>query len=135
MPSEPFLLASTTKVVTSLAALDLLGPRHRWRTSAYATGPVVGGRLAGDLVIVGGPVGLTGNELRRWFRQMRAEGLETIAGNIVLDDVALLHERDPKQARATEQERDPDAPLDPRTYNLGKLLVSVKPGSGRSRGA
>jgi len=127
---QPFLLASTTKVVTSLAALDLLGVGHRWRTSAYATGPVVGGRLAGDLVIVGGPVGLTGNELRRWFRQMRAEGLETIAGNIVLDDVALLHERDPKQARATEIERAPDAPIDARTYNLGKLLVSVKPASG-----
>jgi len=127
---QPFLLASTTKVVTSVAALDLLGPRHRWRTSAYATGPVVGGRLAGDLVIVGGPVGLTGNELRRWFRQMRAEGLETIAGNIVLDDVALLHERDPKQARATEQERAPGAPIDARTYNRGKLLVSVKPGAG-----
>jgi len=127
---QPFLLASTTKVVTSLAALDLLGAGHRWRTSAYATGPVVGGRLAGDLVIVGGPVGLTGNELRRWFRQMRAEGLETIAGNIVLDDVALLHEHDPKQARATELERAPDAPIDARTYNLGKLLVSVKPASG-----
>ena len=127
---QPFLLASTTKVVTSLAALDLLGVGHRWRTSAYATAPVVGGRLAGDLVIVGGPVGLTGNELRRWFRQMRAEGLETIAGNIVLDDVALLHERDPKQARATEIERAPDAPIDARTYNLGKLLVSVKPASG-----
>ncbi|HSC62907.1 MAG TPA: D-alanyl-D-alanine carboxypeptidase [Caldimonas sp.] len=127
---QPFLLASTTKVVTSLAALDLLGPRHRWRTSAFATGPVVGGRLSGDLVIVGGPVGLTGNELRRWFRQMRAEGLETISGNIVLDDVALLHERDPKQAHATERERDPDAPIDARTYNLGKLLVSVKPGAG-----
>src|SRR5438128_7398040 len=37
---QPFLLASTTKVVTSLAALDLLGPEHRWRTTAYATGPV-----------------------------------------------------------------------------------------------
>jgi D-alanyl-D-alanine carboxypeptidase/D-alanyl-D-alanine-endopeptidase (penicillin-binding protein 4) len=127
---QPFLLASTTKVVTSLAALELLGPSHRWRTSAYATGPVVGGRLAGDLIIVGGPVGLTGNELRRWFRQMRAEGLDTVSGNIVLDDVALLHERDPKQMRATEQERAPDAPIDARTYNLGKLLVSVKPGAG-----
>ena len=127
---QPVLLASTTKVVTSLAALELLGPQHRWRTTAYATGPVSGGRLAGDLVIVGGPVGLTGNELRRWFAQMRAEGLQTIAGNIVLDDVALLHERDPKQARATEAERSPDAPIDARTYNAGKLLVSVKPGSG-----
>ena len=127
---QPFLLASTTKVVTSLAALELLGPRHRWRTSAYATGPIVAGRLAGDLVIVGGPVGLTGNELRRWFRQMHAEGLDAISGNIVLDDVALLHERDPKQAHATAQERAPDAPVDARTYNLGKLLVSVKPGAG-----
>ena len=61
---------------------------------------------------------------------MRAEGLQTIAGNIVLDDVALLHERDPKQARATEAERSPDAPIDARTYNAGKLLVSVKPGPG-----
>jgi len=127
---RPFLLASTTKVVTSLAALDLLGPSHRWRTRAYATGPVVDGRIAGDLVIVGGAVGLTANELRRWFRQMRDEGVRTIAGNIVLDDVALLHELDPKQAATTVAERSPDAPLDPRTYNVGKLLVTVRPAAG-----
>jgi D-alanyl-D-alanine carboxypeptidase/D-alanyl-D-alanine-endopeptidase (penicillin-binding protein 4) len=127
---QQFLLASTTKVVTSLAALDLLGRAHRWRTTAYATGPVIGGRLAGDLVIVGGPIGLTGNELRRWFAQMRDEGVQSVAGNIVLDDVALLHEREPKQVRATEQERAADAPIDARTYNLGKLLVSVRPGAG-----
>src|SRR4051812_3512663 len=68
---QPFLMASTTKLVTALAALDLLGADHRWRTTAYATGPVGDGRLAGDLVIVGGPVGLTSPELKRWFRQMR----------------------------------------------------------------
>jgi D-alanyl-D-alanine carboxypeptidase/D-alanyl-D-alanine-endopeptidase (penicillin-binding protein 4) len=127
---RPFLLASTTKVVTSLAALDLLGPEHRWRTTAYATGPVVGGRVAGDLVIVGGAVGLTANELRRWFGQIRAEGVQTIAGNIVLDDVALLHELDPRQAATTVAERSPDAPIDPRTYNLGKLLVTVRAAAG-----
>jgi D-alanyl-D-alanine carboxypeptidase/D-alanyl-D-alanine-endopeptidase (penicillin-binding protein 4) len=33
---QSFVLASTTKVVTSLAALDLLGPNFRWRTYAYA---------------------------------------------------------------------------------------------------
>ena len=37
-----------------------------------ATAPVSDGRLRGDLVIIGGPVGLTGNELRRWFVQLRA---------------------------------------------------------------
>jgi len=127
---QPFLLASTTKVVTSLAALDLLGPEHRWRTTAYSNAAVTNGRLDGDLVIVGGPVGLTANELRRWFGQMRSEGLRTIAGNIVLDDVALLHERDPKQLRATERERAADAPIDARTFNLGKLLVGVRPAAG-----
>jgi D-alanyl-D-alanine carboxypeptidase/D-alanyl-D-alanine-endopeptidase (penicillin-binding protein 4) len=127
---RPFLLASTTKVVTSLAALDLLGREHRWRTTAYATGAVVGGRLAGDLVITGGAVGLTGNELRRWFRQMHDEGLRTIAGNIVLEDVALLHELDPKQVGTTLAERSPDSAVDPRTYNVGKLLVTIEPAVG-----
>ena len=128
---QPMLLASTAKVVTSLAALDLLGPGHRWQSSAYATGPVDDGRLRGDLVIVGGAVGLTGNELRRWFLQLREEGITAITGNIVLDDVALLHERDPKQVKATAEERASDAPLDARTYNLGKLVVSVRPTAGQ----
>ncbi|HEX2542369.1 MAG TPA: D-alanyl-D-alanine carboxypeptidase [Caldimonas sp.] len=127
---RPFLLASTTKLVTSLAALDVLGAEHRWQTSAHATGPVAGGRLAGDLVIRGGAVGLTGHELRRWFAQMRDEGLQSIGGNIVLHDVALLHERDPKQLPATEEEREPDAPMDGRTYNQGKLLVRIGPSTG-----
>ena len=127
---QPMLLASTAKIVTSLAAIDLLGPAHRWPTRAYATAPVIDGRMRGDLLISGGPVGLTGNELRRWFLQLRQEGLQTIFGNIVLVDVALLHEREAKQLKSTEAERALDAPLDARTYNLGKLVVSVRPGPG-----
>jgi D-alanyl-D-alanine carboxypeptidase/D-alanyl-D-alanine-endopeptidase (penicillin-binding protein 4) len=64
---QPFTLASTAKLVTSLAALDLLGAAHRWETEAYATGPVSNGRLRGNLVIVGGQAGLTPTELARWF--------------------------------------------------------------------
>jgi len=127
---QSFLLASTTKLVTSLAALDLLGAGHRWSTTAYATGPLADGRLAGDLVIVGGPVGLTGNELRRWFRQMHGEGLDRIGGNIALEDVALLHDREPTQVKATELERAPAGPPDAKTYNDGKLLVSIRAARG-----
>ena len=128
---QDFLLASTTKLVTSLAALDLLGPEHRWRTGAFATGPVANGRLTGDLVISGGAVGLTSAELLRWFRQMRAQGLGEVTGNIVLDHVALLHERDPAQAPTTAVESQPNGGVpDPKTYNVGKLLVSVKPAVG-----
>jgi D-alanyl-D-alanine carboxypeptidase/D-alanyl-D-alanine-endopeptidase (penicillin-binding protein 4) len=133
---QRFLLASTTKLVTSLAALDLLGPEHRWTTTAHATGPVVAGRLAGDLVIVGGDVGLTANEMRRWFTQMRAEGVSEVAGRIVLDGVSLLHERDPAQVASTTRESLPDtvdgSKLAPeaKAYNVGKLLVSVEPTKG-----
>jgi len=127
---EPFLLASTTKLVTSLAALDLLGSAHHWRTEAFATAPVVNGRLNGDLVIVGGGAGLTPAELGRWFKQMRAEGLSEVWGRIVLERVPLLHEHEPAQVATTAAERSPDAPLDPRTYNKGKVAVSVSPARG-----
>jgi D-alanyl-D-alanine carboxypeptidase/D-alanyl-D-alanine-endopeptidase (penicillin-binding protein 4) len=87
---QPFVLASTTKVVTSLAALDLLGPNFRWRTYAYAQGPLIDGRLAGDLLIVGGGDARLGtDDLRQWFVQMRERGLREIAGNIVLDRFAF----------------------------------------------
>ena len=127
---EPFLLASTTKLVTSLAALDLLGAGHRWKTQAIATAPLIGGRLVGNLVIRGGSLGLTASELRRWFAEMRAEGLEQIDGNIVLEHLALLHERDPAQVATTAEERQADLPAEARAYNKGKLLVSVAPGRG-----
>lgn len=127
---QPFLLASTAKLVTSLAALDLLGPSHRWRTEAFATGPVVDGRLAGNLVIVGGAAGLTPAELARWFRQMRAEGLTEVSGHIVLERVSLLHELHPAQAATTRAERAPGALVDSRSYNKGAIVVTVEPARG-----
>ena len=92
---QPYLLASTAKVVTSLAALRLLGSERRWRSQAYATGPVAGGRVSGDLVFVDAPAGLTLAELRRWFQQMRREGVQEVTGRIVLGPTLLLHEAPP----------------------------------------
>ncbi len=65
---QPFQMASTTKLVTALAALDLLGPDYRWRTQAYLDGMLYGGRLLGDLIIVGGgDASLSSDGLRAWF--------------------------------------------------------------------
>jgi len=85
-----YAMASTTKVVTSLAALDLLGVNFRWRTFAFLRGPLVEGTLLGDLLIVGGgDARLTSVELRDWFGRLRAQGLKRIAGDIVLDRYAF----------------------------------------------
>lgn len=45
--------ASTIKLLTTLVALDVLGPAYRWRTDVYAKGELSGGRLDGDLLLKG----------------------------------------------------------------------------------
>lgn len=137
---QAFMMASTTKVVTSLAALDLLGPDYRWQTRAYATGPVRAGRLTGDLVIVGGSAGISPGELSRWFKQMHREGLTEVMGNIVLERVAFLHEskgwrRELLDANAV-QPRQTLAPV-PSPVSAyakrgapGSLVVTVAPSHG-----
>jgi len=47
-----FTPGSTTKLLTMGTALGLLGADHRFRTPVYRTGPIVGGVVRGDLVIV-----------------------------------------------------------------------------------
>jgi serine-type D-Ala-D-Ala carboxypeptidase/endopeptidase (penicillin-binding protein 4) len=80
------ILASTTKVMTSVAALDVLGPAFKWRTNAFLNGKLEHGVLAGDLLIVGGgdPL-LDSTKLTAWFTQLQKRGVKEIAGNIVLD--------------------------------------------------
>jgi D-alanyl-D-alanine carboxypeptidase/D-alanyl-D-alanine-endopeptidase (penicillin-binding protein 4) len=47
-----FSAASTTKLLTEGTALQLLGPDYRFHTRVYRTGPVTGGTIDGDLVLV-----------------------------------------------------------------------------------
>ncbi len=87
---DKFVLASTAKVVTTLAALDLLGPTYRWRTEARLLGTLDNGRLDGDLLIVGGGDSrLRSDDLLKWFAELQAKGLREISGNIVLDRLAF----------------------------------------------
>ena len=48
-----FMPASNMKIITGAVALTQLGPDYRFRTTLLATGPIVEGKLRGDLVIVG----------------------------------------------------------------------------------
>ncbi|MBC7982774.1 MAG: D-alanyl-D-alanine carboxypeptidase/D-alanyl-D-alanine-endopeptidase [Candidatus Obscuribacterales bacterium] len=82
-PRQP---ASTIKVLTSIAALDQLGPAYTWTTRAYVTGPIRGGVLDGDLVVVGGgdPY-LTAERWWSFVTQLRQSGLTAINGDFVID--------------------------------------------------
>jgi D-alanyl-D-alanine carboxypeptidase/D-alanyl-D-alanine-endopeptidase (penicillin-binding protein 4) len=82
--------ASTMKLVTTFAGLDLLGPAYTWHTYALARGALDGEVLDGDLILKGG--GDPYMTLERWWsfvRELRAKGLKTIRGDIVIDDTAF----------------------------------------------
>ncbi len=51
-PDQVFVAASAGKVFTTGTVFSTLGPDYRFRTPVYGTGPVVGGVLDGDLVLV-----------------------------------------------------------------------------------
>ena len=81
-----FTLASTTKVITTLASLQVLPSSFRWRTRAWLTAAPSEGRLAGDLVLVGGgDATLTSARLVDWFKRLHKQGLTEVQGHIVLD--------------------------------------------------
>src|SRR5438477_9862277 len=53
-PDSAYNPASVMKLVTTLAALELLGPEFHWTTAAYLDGPLDAGVLRGNLVLKGG---------------------------------------------------------------------------------
>lgn len=98
--AEPLVPASTAKLLTAAAALEVLGPEHRFRTVVRALAPV-DGVVAGDLHLVGGgdPVLSTPDYLARYRRQpqvhtdltalaeaVEAAGVRRVDGRVVGDE-------------------------------------------------
>jgi serine-type D-Ala-D-Ala carboxypeptidase/endopeptidase (penicillin-binding protein 4) len=82
----PFNPASTMKLVTTDAALELLGPVFTWKTRAYTNGVQRGGVLHGDLIIKGsGDPKLVLENFWLFLRQIRIRGIREIRGNLLLD--------------------------------------------------
>lgn len=112
--------ASTIKLLTTYAALELLGPAYLWSTEAYAAGPLKDGVLAGDLVLRGrGDPKLTIENFWLLLRGLRSRGVREIRGDLVLDRAYFPPgEYDP--ARFDDQPTRP--------YNTGPdaLLVNFK---------
>ncbi len=90
--------ASTMKLVTTYAALDLLGPDWRWRTDVLIQGELDNGTLSGDLFLRGsGDPTLVVERFWLLIQRLRALGIENIDGDLVLDKHAFVQapEKDP----------------------------------------
>ncbi len=78
--------ASTMKLVTTYAALEMLGPTHQWKTEFYTDGTLNNGILQGNLYLKGGgDPKLNMEKLWLLMRDLRANGVQQVTGNLVLD--------------------------------------------------
>ena len=89
--------ASLSKLATTVAALDLLGPTFVWRTPVYVDGPVRDGVLQGNVYLRGsGDPRLVVERVWLLMRRLQGLGIQKIQGDIVLDRSAFdLPERNP----------------------------------------
>ncbi|MCK9380678.1 MAG: D-alanyl-D-alanine carboxypeptidase/D-alanyl-D-alanine-endopeptidase [Sulfuritalea sp.] len=112
--------ASTMKLVTTYAALDLLGPAYAWKTEAFASGALNDGVLSGDLYLRGGgDPKLTYDRFERLLRQIRARGIREIRGDLVLDRGAFA-------ISAAEPGHFDAQPMRPYNVAPDALLVNFK---------
>jgi D-alanyl-D-alanine carboxypeptidase/D-alanyl-D-alanine-endopeptidase (penicillin-binding protein 4) len=119
-PDRSMNPASVMKLVTTFAALELLGPEYRWKTEAYLGGPLENGVLKGDLILKGyGDPKITVEQWQAFIAALRAKGIASITGNLVVD---RTHFRLPPHDAAQFD----GEPLKP--YNVGPdpLLINFK---------
>jgi D-alanyl-D-alanine carboxypeptidase/D-alanyl-D-alanine-endopeptidase (penicillin-binding protein 4) len=110
--------ASVMKLVTTLAALDSLGPAHTFKTRILLDGALVDGVLQGNLVLQGGgDPALTLERFWLLLREVRARGIREIRGDVMLD--TRYYQLDPIDSAAFDQ-----APLRPYNAPPAALLVN-----------
>ena len=117
---KPVNPASLMKLVTTFAALDLLGPAFTWATPVWLTGPVTNGVLSGDVVIKGtGDPKLVLERVWLLMRRLQQAGVREIRGDIVLDRSAFV----PGEMNPADFDGEPLRP-----YNAGAdaLLLNYR---------
>ena len=84
---EPRNPASIEKMLTTLVALDILGPAYTWKTDVHLLGEVEDGILDGDLLLKGyGDPYLVTERFWQLLRRLRREGVAEIKGDLLIDD-------------------------------------------------
>lgn len=123
--------ASTMKLVTSLAALDLLGPQYRWKTNVYTNGNIQQGVLQGDLIWQGsGDPKLIPEELSKIMASIRQLGINQIDGDLIFDRSAYAPETKSSAPGDGESQRSYNVAPDPLLYAFQTISFRLNNNNG-----
>jgi D-alanyl-D-alanine carboxypeptidase/D-alanyl-D-alanine-endopeptidase (penicillin-binding protein 4) len=123
--------ASVMKLVTTYAALELLGPNYTWSTPVFTEGAVRDGTLQGNLTIQGqGDPKLVVERMWLLLRRVQGLGIRTIAGDIVLDRSAFDVPNGDPSAFDGEPLRPYNAAPDALLINFKSVVMTIAPEPG-----
>jgi D-alanyl-D-alanine carboxypeptidase/D-alanyl-D-alanine-endopeptidase (penicillin-binding protein 4) len=144
-PENLFTPASNTKLFTTAAALALIGPDYKFRTSVETSGLLdKHGRLSGDLTLIGrGDPNLSGRELPYDLRTQRNDhpikvledladslvlkGVKYVDGDLVADDSYFAFERYGEGWSQDDLVWGDGAPVSALTINDNVVFVNILP--------
>jgi D-alanyl-D-alanine carboxypeptidase/D-alanyl-D-alanine-endopeptidase (penicillin-binding protein 4) len=120
--------ASVIKLLTTLAALEILGPTYTWRTDIYASTPTTDGTIDGDLVLKGGgdPFLVT-EQFWKMLKGLRDRGVRHIGGDLVLDDTFFANTETDRSAFDEKPYRAYNVPPYALLVNFGVTRFVIRP--------
>ncbi|MDX1584042.1 MAG: D-alanyl-D-alanine carboxypeptidase/D-alanyl-D-alanine-endopeptidase [Thermoanaerobaculia bacterium] len=137
-PNRKVIPASNLKLVTTAAALNLLGADYEFKTSLLIRGEVSAGTLNGDVLVRGGGDPSLGERfyedggvqaLEELAIALRREGVERITGDLIIEygffDEEWVHPSWPVDQLVFWYE----APISSPAVQEGTVLVRVTPGA------
>lgn len=129
--------ASNVKLVTTAAALSLLGPEHRYVTRAYVKKGALGDRaIAGDLYLRGGgDPSLVTADLYQLASDLRALGVTKVTGGLVVDNTAFDRDELPPAFDQKDELASYRAPSGAMSVNFGTYVVLARPGDAEGAAA
>ncbi len=130
---QPMNPASVTKLLTTYAALDDLGPAYTWKTPVWLAGRIDNnGVLDGNLHLQGrGDPKLTLERVWLALQRIRALGVREIRGDIVIDQSAFAV----PETSTAEFDNEPLRPYNARSQalllNLSAVITTFTPDAAR----
>ena len=120
--------ASVMKLVTTYAAMDLLGPDFTWSTRFYTDGEMGGGALRGNLYVRGGgDPKLVLERIQAAFATLQDKGVQVVLGDIVLDHSAFEVPRHDPAEFDGEGLRPYNASPDALLVNFKSVILTFQP--------
>jgi D-alanyl-D-alanine carboxypeptidase/D-alanyl-D-alanine-endopeptidase (penicillin-binding protein 4) len=93
-PDAPFIPASSIKVRTAVAALNILGGAYRFATRVYTRGSVKDGVLHGDVILRGGGDPMLATEgLNALIAGLKSKGIKSVDGRFLYDNTLFATQR------------------------------------------